>query len=540
MMGNDEANNKTKRKKISENDGLSKYPNNNTKRQATKVSSVESNVPLKYILAPMVGASEPAFRILCRNYGTQLAYSPMHAANKMNDETFRREHFPDLEADKPVVCHVSCNNPNEFALAARNAALAGCTSLDLNLGCPQRTAFVGKFGSYLMDDESLICSMVQSAVGTKAIPVSCKIRLLENKESTLRFCRRLCAAGIHAIAIHARHRASWERRGPGARDGPAFMEQIEYIVDELRCDFPNVKIIANGNTITWEDVQRNFKLTKADGLMSAEGILDNPSLFLGRLGSDRDTKVKIWTLSADIRKMLGKLWKIAGDIEDTKSPKVEKKLNKYNDKIKPLIRDAPTMELKTTTLGTLQDQTALSIAREYIDLATAFHVSIRTAIFHTRRMLKGELDRFQLMQECLNCESMHRLRSVVLQLERYHNDPSTFLFNQAKAEAEKESLDRKRREEGKRKEYEQRMIRKAKRMGKPRDFFVNQGTEIPTKETIQRLKSLEKAEALVAWNEKHKQHCIAYHFEGGCKRGRACAFLHMDVGSFFEGDAVSG
>lgn len=532
----------TKRKNCKDDFSLehrNKRRHHNTQRKKLLVLAAEQKTQ-RYILAPMVGASEPAFRILCRNYGAQLAYSPMHPAEKMNNESFRHEHFPDLDADKPVVCHVSCNNPTEFATAARNAALAGCAALDLNLGCPQRTAFVGKFGSYLMDDEDLICSMIQAAVETQSIPVTCKIRLLETKECTLKFCRRLCTTGIHAIAIHARHRASWERKGPGARDGPAFMDQIEYIVDELRPDFPQVKIIANGNTITWEDVERNLQSTKADGVMSAEGILDNPALFLGRLGPDRNSVVIIWTLSAEIRKILGRLWKLAGEGHHMKSSKLEKKLKKYTDKLEPLIHDLPVMDRSETTLGSLQDKTSLSIAREYIDLATAFRVSIRTASFHTRRILKSELERFQLMQDCLNSESLHELRAVVLQIERYQHDPGTFLFDQSKAQAEKDALERKRREEGKRREYEQRMIRKAKRMGKPRDFFVSQGTEMPSKETIRRLKNLGKAEALGVWNEKHKQHCMDYHLEGGCKRGRACAFLHIDIGSFVEREAVSG
>jgi tRNA-dihydrouridine synthase 1 len=514
-----------------------------TKLESKRIRHEKSCTPPfpnhRFILAPMVGASETAFRILCRNYGAELAYSPMHPADQMNDELFRAEHFPNIDADKPVVCHVSCNDPSAFAAAARHAALAGCAALDLNLGCPQRTAFVGKFGSYLMDDQDLICSMIQAAADTRAIPVTCKIRLLETKESTLRFCRRVCESGIHGIAIHGRHRAGWERTGPGARDGPAFMDQIEYVANELRTDYPEVKIFANGNTITWEDVQSNLDVTKANGLMSAEGILDNPALFLKRYGADRDHKVTFWILPPKIQKALGKLWRLAGDAT-TEEAKVKKKLQKYMHKLDPLISSAPNLELSAATLGDLLDKDALAIAREYVDLATAFRVSIRTAIFHTRRILKDELTRLQLMQDCLNCQSLHDIRVILTQLDRYQKDPSSFMFDQAKAQADKEALDRKHREDGKRKEYEQRMIRKAKREGKPRDYYVNQGTEVPTKATIKMLQSMDRTVAIGKWNEKHKQHCISFHLDGQCQRGRACAFLHVDVGSFVERDAVSG
>ena len=33
-------------------------------------------------------------------------------------------------------------------------------------------------------------------------------------------------AGASLIAIHARYRASFERKGPGARDGPALLDQV--------------------------------------------------------------------------------------------------------------------------------------------------------------------------------------------------------------------------------------------------------------------------------------------------------------------------
>lgn len=92
--------------------------------------------PYQYILAPMVGASELAFRLLCRQYGTQLAYTPMMAANKFaHDATYRDQEFQTCPADRPLVCHFCANTPQDFAAAAQTAA-PYCDAIDLNLGCP--------------------------------------------------------------------------------------------------------------------------------------------------------------------------------------------------------------------------------------------------------------------------------------------------------------------------------------------------------------------------------------------------------------------
>ena len=46
-----------------------------------------------------------------------------------------------------------------------------------------------------------------------------------------------------------------------------------------------LRIVTNGNTITYDDVAKNLQCTMADGIMSAEGLLDNPALYLPRLYS---------------------------------------------------------------------------------------------------------------------------------------------------------------------------------------------------------------------------------------------------------------
>lgn len=50
--------------------------------------------------------------------------------------------------------------------------------------------------------------------------------------------------------------------------------------------YGEVPIIANGNVRTWSDVQDNLSSTSADGIMSAEGLLDNPALFNGGVAVD--------------------------------------------------------------------------------------------------------------------------------------------------------------------------------------------------------------------------------------------------------------
>ena len=104
-----------------------------------------------------------------------------------------------------------------------------CDAIDINLGCPQRIAFTGHFGSYLLgpEDRAIVLSMVQTLRSNLTIPVFVKIRLLDTVEDTIELCRQLVTAGVYLIAIHGRYRVNLVgRTGPGARDGPAHLDQV--------------------------------------------------------------------------------------------------------------------------------------------------------------------------------------------------------------------------------------------------------------------------------------------------------------------------
>ena len=123
------------------------------------------------------------------------------------------------------------------------------------------------------------------------------------------------------------------------RDGAAHLDQVCTIRSQLPSSVP---IIANGNVISWSDVGRNRRSTGCQGIMSAEGLLDDPALFNG---------------------------------------------------------------------GVTVDRTRL--AMEYLDLVDQYPTTLKTVIFHVRRMCKEVLQRYQLLEDCLSASSIEEVRGVV-------------------------------------------------------------------------------------------------------------------------------
>jgi tRNA-dihydrouridine synthase 1 len=550
----------------------------------------------RYIVAPMVGASELPFRILCRKYGAQLAYTPMmSAASFGSDPQYRKNEFQTTSFDRPLVCHFAANSPEEFAKAAQMAE-PFADAIDLNLGCPQRTAYVGHFGSYLLDpkDRQLIINIVKAGVAAVSIPIFVKIRLLNTYEETHELLRQLYDAGASLIAIHARVRASFERNSAGARDGPAQLDQVE----QLKKVFADRILITNGNTITYDDVVNNLQTTQADGIMSAEGILDNPALYLGQLGS-REESDKVVQIKGGLeifratssenkddddstnnnkkRKLLKKLVEIerieskitsqsddgaAIALNDKQRKKLSKKSKVQRKLAKLEAEDATKMSLlattrtttstitttTSTTLGALYSiaDDKLALALEYIHLVRKYPAVMRTVIFHARRILKTELTTYQLMDQCLACKSVEDLELLIHKMQTYQVTPGSFQYDVQKAKLAKEALLRQKQEEGKRKRYEERMMRKAKREKKTDlEFYLRQGSAVPTLETVTLLKTMSDNQAQMAlWKERdHSQHCMAFHVGNNCQRGRTCAFLHLEAqnkNTFVEGDEVAG
>ena len=147
-----------------------------------------------------------------------------------------------------------------------------CDAVDLNLGCPQGIAKKGFYGSFLQDEWDLIHDMISTLHINLRIPVCAKIRIFEDKKKTIAYAKHICSAGVSILSVHGRTRDM-----KGQWTGMADWDIIKEIRDVIPRD---VVMFANGNIQFHGDLERCLALTGVDGIMSAEGHLHNPAIFL--------------------------------------------------------------------------------------------------------------------------------------------------------------------------------------------------------------------------------------------------------------------
>ena len=172
-----------------------------------------------------------------------------------------------------------------------------------------------------------------------------------------------------------------------------------------------------------------------------------------------------------------------------------------------------------------QQPSRVALALEYLDLVDLYPVKLKSVIFHIRRMCKEKFNSYQLMEECVQSKSIQEVRSVVLLAQKYDKDGYT--FDPDKESKAKAALARRKHEEGKRKRFEERMVRKAKREGKDPGHYLAIGVECPSLEDLAKLKTMTRETAFEIWRDKHSQHCFDFHLkaDGGCERGARAPFF---------------
>ena len=234
--------------------------------------------PHRLVAAPLVGASDFAFRALCHRHGADLCYTEMLHSDLFLQREYRQKMLlNELAAPHetmPLVVQLCGTDPDTVLAAARLAVqeVPGCCCIDLNLGCPQRRALDGGYGAFTPHQTALAVVAMLSD-GQLGVPVSCKIRLVDGDlENTVRYARQLQGAGCNMLAVHGRYAGTGNQRR--RRSGAADLEAIKCVKEAV-----SIPVLTNGNVKVYDDISKNLKYTGADGAMVGEALLGNPAIF---------------------------------------------------------------------------------------------------------------------------------------------------------------------------------------------------------------------------------------------------------------------
>lgn len=228
-------------------------------------------LPNNLFLAPMAGVTDRPFRQLCRRLGAGMAVSEMITANKAlwasKKSLLRANHAGEPE---PRSVQIAGADPKMMAEAAKHNVDQGAHIIDINMGCPAKKVCNVMAGSALLQDESLVASILESVVNAVDVPVTLKIRTGWDRDNRngLIIARIAEQSGIQALAIHGRTRAD------------AYKGEAEYdTIAEIKAAISSMPIIANGDIDSPLKAAEVLNKTGVDGLMIGRAAQGNPWIF---------------------------------------------------------------------------------------------------------------------------------------------------------------------------------------------------------------------------------------------------------------------
>lgn len=224
------------------------------------------------VLAPMEDVTDPAFRMLCKEFGADMVYTEFVSSDALIrsiHSTLRKLNISD--AERPVAIQIYGKDADTMVEAARIVESAKPDILDINFGCPVKRVAGKGAGAGLLQNIPKMLEITSAVVKAVNIPVTVKTRLgwdAEHKVITT-LAEQLQDCGIEALTIHGRTRAQMYT-------GEADWTLIGEVKKNPRIRIP---IIGNGDVTTPERAQECFERYGVDAVMVGRASFGRPWIF---------------------------------------------------------------------------------------------------------------------------------------------------------------------------------------------------------------------------------------------------------------------
>lgn len=227
-----------------------------------------------FVLAPMAGITDHAFRTFMRKLGAGVVVTELVSANGIE---YKSERTMDLmsfdESQRPIGIQLFGEDPEILARAAQVAEAQGCDFVDLNFGCPVPKVVKKGAGSAMLKDLVTLQKVLSSVKAAVQIPVTIKIRTGwdANSLNAIEVCNIAYNEGITWVAIHGRTRAQ-------GYSGLADWQYIQQVKSSTK-----IPVLGNGDITSPHKAVQRMKESGCDGVLIGRGCLKNPYIFMDAL-----------------------------------------------------------------------------------------------------------------------------------------------------------------------------------------------------------------------------------------------------------------
>ncbi len=235
-----------------------------------------------FLLAPMAGITDVAFRIFMRELGASIVTTELVSANGLQYQSDRTRKLMRISPDEqPVGIQIFGETLDALSYASKECEESGASFIDLNFGCPVNKVVKKGAGSATLKDLNQLTKVLQTVKKSVKIPVTIKVRTgwTEATRNTDEVCRIAFNEGITWVAIHGRSRAQ-------AYTGKADWEYIKSVKETSP-----LPVIGNGDLTSPKIAVDNLKDSGCDAVMIGRGALKNPWIFKNSLAMLNNEKM---------------------------------------------------------------------------------------------------------------------------------------------------------------------------------------------------------------------------------------------------------
>jgi tRNA-dihydrouridine synthase B len=229
-----------------------------------KIGSV--TLPSPFVVAPMAGMTDTAFRRLVKRHGgCGLVVTEMVSSEGLVRGIDRTLEYAEYtEEERPVSIQIFGGDPDKMAAAAQVVESMGADIVDINMGCPVPKIAKHHAGCSLMREPEHAAAVVNAMAKAVRIPVTVKMRAGWNGTSrnAPELARMVQDAGAAAVTIHG-------RTAEQSYTGVADWDLVARVAEQL-----TIPVLGSGDCVEPEQIVE--RIGSVSGVLVGRGVLRNP------------------------------------------------------------------------------------------------------------------------------------------------------------------------------------------------------------------------------------------------------------------------